>query len=200
MKKNLFVFVAGSGTGKTTLLKKLCEENNFEKLITTTTRNPRVEENEINGVHYFFITKDEFLKKEENGEMIEKNEFNGNLYGLSKGALLNVTSGKTPAVILEAEGAKSAKEKLSKDWNVYAIYIDENLETRISRTLKRGDSGDDIKSRLSLMKNQEEKWKNMLTYDLTTPQGQSIDELVKIVVDFSTQKEACSNRSKIKPR
>jgi hypothetical protein len=50
------------------------------------------------------------------------------------------------------------------------------------------------------MKNQEEKWKNMLTYDLTTPQGQSIDELVKIVVDFSTQKEACSNRSKIKPR
>lgn len=120
--------------------------------------------------------------------MIEKNEFNGNLYGLSKDALANVKPGKIPAVILEAEGAKAAKEKLSKDWNVFAIYIDEKLETRIERTLKRGDSGDDIESRLNLMKNQEEEWKNMLSYDLITPQGQTIDDLVSIVVNFSEKK------------
>ena len=188
MKNSLFILVAGSGTGKTTLLKKLCDENNFEKLVTTTTRNPRKEENEVNGIHYFFISKEEFLEKEKNGEMIEKNEFNGNLYGLSKDALKNISNSKTPTVILEAQGAKAAKEELSKDWNVYAIYIDEKLETRIERTLKRGDSGDDIKSRLDIMKNQEEEWKNMLSYDLITPQGKSIEELVEIVTDFAEKK------------
>lgn len=199
MKKNLFVFVAGSGTGKTTLLKSLCDNNGFEKLVTTTTRSPRLEEGEKEGVHYFFVSKERFLEKEANGEMIEKNEFNGNYYGLSKDALKNVTQGKIPAVILEAEGAKAAKEKLSNEWNVFAIYIDEKLETRIERTLKRGDSGDDIESRLSLMKNQEEEWKNMLSYDLITPQGQSIENLVKIVSDFAKKKEA-QNKSRIKPR
>jgi len=199
MKKNLFVFVAGSGTGKTTLLKKLCDENGFEKLVTTTTRSPRLEEGEKEGVHYFFVSKDKFLEKDKNGEMIEKNQFNGNYYGLSKDALANVTPGKIPAVILEAEGAKAAKEKLAKEWNVFAIYIDEKLETRIERTLKRGDSGDDIESRLKLMKNQEEQWKSMLSYDLITPQGQTIDDLVNIVNEFVKKKEN-QPKNRVKPR
>lgn len=199
-KENLLVIVAGSGTGKTVLLKELCENYNFEKLVTTTTRMPRKNEGEIDGVHYFFVSKEQFLEMDKKGDLIEKNEFNNNFYGLGKNALENIKKEKKPAVILEANGAKNAKEKLSKDWNVIAVYIDENLETRIERTIGRGDSGDNIKSRLNIMKNEEQKWKSMLDYDLITSPGKTTKELAQIINDFFvSQKKEKKIKNRLKP-
>ena len=62
----MVVLSSPSGAGKTTLVKKISLENNFQISISHTTRPPRT--NEINGKDYFFINKDKFevlIKKKE---------------------------------------------------------------------------------------------------------------------------------------
>jgi len=83
MSGTLFVFSAASGAGKTTLINRVMP--NFPNVVysvSATTRNPRP--GEVDGVHYFFKTKEEFKKMIEQNELIEWNEVHGNYYGTPK--------------------------------------------------------------------------------------------------------------------
>ena len=61
MKNRLFVMSAASGAGKTTLKDKVIQKfPDIRYSISATTRAPRA--GEVDGVHYFFKTKEEFLK------------------------------------------------------------------------------------------------------------------------------------------
>ncbi len=83
MKHRLFVMSAPSGAGKTTLKDLVIKEfPDMVYSISATTRAPR--EGEIDGVHYFFKTRDEFRKMIDAGEMVEWNEVHGNFYGTPK--------------------------------------------------------------------------------------------------------------------
>ncbi len=83
MKHALFVISAPSGAGKTTLKDLVIRE--FPDLvysISATTRKPR--EGEIDGVHYFFKTREEFQKMIAENALVEWNEVHGNFYGTPK--------------------------------------------------------------------------------------------------------------------
>jgi len=83
MSGTLFVFSAASGAGKTTLINRVMP--NFPNVVysvSATTRKPRP--GEIDEVHYFFKTKEEFKKMIEQNELIEWNEVHGNYYGTPK--------------------------------------------------------------------------------------------------------------------
>ena len=74
---------AASGAGKTTLKDKVIGEfPDIVYSISATTRKPR--EGEVNGVHYFFKTKEEFEKLIKEDGLIEWNEVHGNYYGTPK--------------------------------------------------------------------------------------------------------------------
>ncbi len=76
----MFVLSAPSGTGKTTMARKLMEiDTHIHWSISVTTRNPRP--GEINGVDYFFVSRDEFKKMVSNNELLEYAEVFGNFYG-----------------------------------------------------------------------------------------------------------------------
>ena len=83
MKKSKFIVLAApSGSGKTTLVNKLLTEVklNLEFSISATSRKPR--KDEINGKNYFFLSKDDFLKKIENNEFLEWEEvYKDTFYG-----------------------------------------------------------------------------------------------------------------------
>ncbi|HAS89536.1 MAG TPA: guanylate kinase [Desulfovibrio sp.] len=82
-KGQVLVLCAPSGTGKSTLVKKLREE--FPQIgfsISCTTREPR--KGEEDGKDYFFLTVDEFNEKLEAGEFAEWAEVHGNFYGTPK--------------------------------------------------------------------------------------------------------------------
>ncbi|MBO7551110.1 MAG: guanylate kinase [Fibrobacter sp.] len=83
MRNKLFVMSAASGAGKTTLKDKVIGEfPDIVYSISATTRKPR--EGEVNGVHYFFKTKEEFEKLIKEDGLIEWNEVHGNYYGTPK--------------------------------------------------------------------------------------------------------------------
>ncbi|MCI5601518.1 MAG: guanylate kinase [Hallerella porci] len=83
MKHKLFVMSAPSGAGKTTLKDLVIREfPDMVYSISATTRAPR--EGEIDGVHYFFKTREEFQQMIAKNEMVEWNEVHGNFYGTPK--------------------------------------------------------------------------------------------------------------------
>ena len=112
---DLFILSAPAGTGKTTLADMLKKE--FTSVLTSisfTTRKPR--EGEVDGVDYNFISREEFLRKIEEGEFLEHVELYGDFYGTSKKWVeeIKATLGAGAWKII-AEGRESGQAGLYRD-------------------------------------------------------------------------------------
>jgi guanylate kinase len=79
----MLILSSPSGAGKTTLTKKIQQKyQNFKISVSHTTRKPRL--NEVEGIDYFFINKEEFEKKIHNDEFFEHAKIFDNFYGTSR--------------------------------------------------------------------------------------------------------------------
>ena len=118
--KNLCIVSAPSGTGKTSLIKKVCSKKNIAVCISETTRNPR--NNEIDGIDYFFIGKDEFQARVKNEDYLEYALVHGNFYGTSINSAIELLK-KNVIVILEIDyqGAEIIKSKLPLSRNIFVL-------------------------------------------------------------------------------
>ena len=108
-KKGLLVVVSGpAGSGKGTVLSDLRSDNAYAYSVSATTRAPRP--GEVDGEHYHFLSREEFTKRIEHGEMLEYTEYCGNLYGTpKKEAERVIDSGKHLLLEIEVQGAKNIK-------------------------------------------------------------------------------------------
>ena len=78
--KNILVVLSGpSGVGKGTVAKIITEKFKMALSVSCTTRNPR--DGEVDGKDYFFITREDFLKKIDEDGFLEYSEHFENLYG-----------------------------------------------------------------------------------------------------------------------
>lgn len=111
-RKGILIVVSGfSGAGKGTLMKKLMETyDNYALSISMTTRQPR--EGETDGKEYFFVTKEEFLKKVSEDGLIEHAVYCENYYGTPKEYVeKQLEAGKDVILEIEIQGALKVKEK-----------------------------------------------------------------------------------------
>lgn len=109
----LIVLSGPSGVGKGTVRKALFESegHNFTYSISMTTRQPR--EGEVDGEDYYFVTREEFEKRIEEGKFLEYAEFVGNYYGTPIDKVeQNIADGKEVVLEIEVEGARQVKEKM----------------------------------------------------------------------------------------
>ena len=89
----MLVLSSPSGGGKTTISKKIQQKyQNFKISVSHTTRKPRP--NEIEGVDYFFVSKEKFIQKVENNEFYEHAKIFDNFYGTSKKSVLELINKK----------------------------------------------------------------------------------------------------------
>lgn len=151
LKKKLFVISGSSGVGKGTVIKGFLEKNpEFGLSISHTTRQKR--EGEVDGVNYFFITKEEFLQGVKNGEFLEWAEFSGNFYGTKKAfveKLLN--EGKDLILEIETQGALQVKEKMPEAVLIFiAPPSYQDLEMRLRN--RQTESEEAIQKRLDFVK------------------------------------------------
>jgi guanylate kinase len=102
----IFVFSAASGAGKTTLLNHLRDAvPNLVYSISATTRPPR--KGEINGVHYFFLSEDEFKRRISKGEFAEWAVVHGNYYGTPRSFIdETIKSGRHIIMDIDVVGKK----------------------------------------------------------------------------------------------
>lgn len=179
-KGKLFVISGSSGVGKGTLLKQLVQRNpELEVSISATTRNPRP--GEVDGVNYFFTSKEDFLKEVENGDFLEWAEFNGNYYGTKQAWVeRNLNKGRNLILEIETKGALQIKEKMPDAVLIFILPPSlEELEHRL-----RGRNTEDevtIQGRLHEVKREIECSKNYDYRIINDDLEKALAELEKLV-------------------
>ena len=117
----MIILSSPSGAGKTTLVKKLSEKNNFEISISHTTRISRP--NEINNKDYFFVDEVEFKRLIKNEEFLEYAKVFNNFYGTTRTPVIDkLTKGKNVLFDIDWQGADQIKNK-KLDYKLITFFI-----------------------------------------------------------------------------
>ena len=135
-KGMMFVLSSPSGAGKTTLTKKLAENNKeFKISISHTTRTPRPNEN--NGKDYHFVNLQEFNDLVDKKSFFEHANIFENYYGTLKEPVLKwLSEGKNVLFDIDWQGTKQLKN--IKDLSLVTIFIlPPNIQTLKERLLNR---------------------------------------------------------------
>ncbi|MFR8172285.1 MAG: guanylate kinase [Marvinbryantia sp.] len=143
----LLVISGFAGTGKGTLVSALLEKyDNYALSVSATTRSPRP--GEVDGVHYFFKTKEEFQEMIRAEELIEYAQYVENFYGTPRAYVeQKLAEGKDVILEIEMQGALKIKEKFPDTLLLFVVPPD--ADTLQKRLTGRGtETLDVIKKRL----------------------------------------------------
>ena len=161
MKKGKFIVISGpSGVGKGTICDRLIKELDAWYSVSMTTRDMR--DGEVDGINYYFISKEEFKKRIDEGKLLEYNIYNDNYYGTPKDKVLEkLEEGKNVFLEIDVNGARNIK-------NIFAdallIYIaPPSIEELRERLINRGT--EDIETINNRLKIAEEELKQIDFYD-----------------------------------
>lgn len=137
-ERGLLIVLSGpSGVGKGTVRKAVfeSEKNDFHYSVSMTTRPKRA--GEVEGVDYYFRSREEFEAMIEAGEMLEYAEYVGNYYGTPL-SYVNRTldEGKDIFLEIEVQGAKQVKEKMPD--GVFIFLTPPDLDELKARIVNRG--------------------------------------------------------------
>lgn len=189
MKKrgSLLVISGPSGAGKSSLIDEIL--NNIDDVyfsISTTTRKRR--ETEVDGVDYYFVSKEDFEEDIKKDLFLEWAMVHGNYYGTSlKPVYKALSNGKLVVFDIDVQGHRSIKEKVSDIMT--SVFVTTPTLSELERRLKkRGtDSSETIKKRVQ---NAIEEIKSINEFDF-----------ILINDDFSRAKESIlsiANAAKLK--
>jgi guanylate kinase len=146
-KGKLFVFAAPSGAGKTTLVHAVVTKHpELRFSISYTTRKPR--RNEADGVDYLFVTRAEFMRLRDQGEMLEFAEVFDNYYATSRRQVeAHLADNRDVVLEIDWQGARQVRESMPECVTIFILPPSvEELERRLRD--RRTDSPEVIERRL----------------------------------------------------
>jgi guanylate kinase len=108
--KHILMAVSGpAGVGKGTIVKTIIDKReDVVESVSCTTRLPR--KGEIDGRHYFFLSKEEFLRRIEEGDFLEYDEHFGNYYGTPRSFVEKTLETKSIILEIDVVGALQVKK------------------------------------------------------------------------------------------
>lgn len=139
---NLFVVSGPSGAGKGTLVARLLEAVPDSWVsVSATTRAPR--QGEVDGISYYFLDREEFLRRAEDDGFLEWAEYAGNCYGTPRASVEQMMAqGKQVILEIDVQGAFQIKEKIPQ---AHLVFIEPpSLEVLEERLRGRGTETDDV--------------------------------------------------------
>ncbi len=140
----LIVVSAPSGAGKSTLCGELLKKHTdrLALSISSTSRKPRGAE--VHGKEYFFLSREEFQKKINEGKFVEWAEVHGNFYGTSRETLENFWSNQRHVLLdIDVQGAESLRQTFGN--RCFTVFIaPPNLGVLEQRLRGRGTESEDV--------------------------------------------------------
>jgi guanylate kinase len=185
---NLFIISAPSGTGKTTILKRIIAlVKGIAFSISHTTRAPRSGEQE--GTDYFFVDRTVFETMRENALFLEWAEVHGNFYGTSRRIIQDLMGQGLDIILdIDVQGALQLREKMG-DEGVFVFVVPPSIQELGKRLAGRGtDSRDAVATRLA---NAQEELKSLELYDyviVNDKVDQAVEVLKSIVIAERSRK------------
>jgi guanylate kinase len=181
-KKGLLIVVSGpSGAGKGTICQALLSrrEDLFVS-ISATTRSPR--SGEVDGINYFFETRDEFENMIENDEFIEYAEVYNNMYGTPKNYVLDkLKQGENCLLEIDIQGALQVKKKYPE--GVYIFILPPSMKELKNRIVGRGsETPESLEKRFSSAY-KEIQFVNQYDYYVINDDVKSATDTMEAIID-----------------
>ena len=155
MTGKLVIFSAPSGSGKTTIVKRLLASDlKLEFSISACTRAPRGDEK--NGVDYYFFSVDDFKTNIKNNEFIEWEEvYNNQFYGTLKSELTRIwNNGNHVAFDIDVAGGINLKKMFGK--NALAVFVKAPSVMELERRLRNRNTDNEESIRKRIEKSEKE--------------------------------------------
>lgn len=143
----LVVISAPSGAGKGSIINGLLERDNKNRWLSVSTTSRPIRKNDIEGVTYNFVTKEEFEQKIKENYFLEYTNYVGNYYGTPKEHIKEkLDNGIDVLLEIEIEGATNIKRLIPEA--VFIFIMPPSMEILIKRLKNRGtDSKEKILER-----------------------------------------------------
>ena len=180
----IIILSSPSGAGKTTLVKKIAEENNFKISISHTTRKPR--SNEKNGEDYYFVSEEEFTNLIKKEEFLEYAKVFENLYGSSKSKVIeNLKNGENVIFDIDWQGTEQIKKK-ELSFKLITFFILPPSKTELFNRLRNRDMKDKniVEKRMKQFNEDINHWKN---YDFVVI-NDDLQKCYSEIIDFINKK------------
>jgi guanylate kinase len=196
-EKGLLIVLSGpSGVGKGTVRKAIFsqQETEFEYSISMTTRKPR--EGEVNGVDYFFKSREEFEELIEQDRLLEYAEFVGNYYGTPVDYVREtLDAGKDVFLEIEVKGARQVREKFPE--GLFIFLMPPSLHELKNRIVTRGTESDDLINNRLLTAREEIEMMDLYDYIVENDQVDLASErIIAIVKAEHCRRERVEHRYK----
>jgi len=157
-EENIMVILSSpSGVGKTTLTKKIQQKyNTFKISVSHTTRSPR--SNEVEGVDYFFVSKEKFKELIKKNQFYEHAKIYENYYGTLKKNVDEIILNNDIIFDIDWQGTKQLSK--FKNLNLIKIYLITNNKKELkSRLIKRNqNTADEIEKRFNSFDEDIKHW------------------------------------------
>ena len=182
MSKGKLIVISGcSGVGKNTVLGIMMKKRvDLAFSVSATTRDPRP--NEVDGVHYYFITKERFEKMIEKGEFLEYDAHNNYYYGTPR--FQAEQKREFAHVLLDIE-PKGAAQVHQADPEATLIFIMPPSMEELERRLRgRGDTSDDqiaLRLERAAWEMEQRHWYDYVV--VNDDAERCADEILKIIAD-----------------
>ena len=199
IKPLMLVLSSPSGAGKTTLSKKIQQsDNSFEISVSHTTRNPRP--NEVDGVDYHFVTKENFQKLLDQGLFYEHAEIFGNFYGTSKSSIKKITNNNHNVLFdIDWQGADKIKKKKLNFKLLTFFILPPSKKVLKERLLNRHKNDSKIVAeRMKQFEKDVKRWKNYEFIVVNDNLSKCYKEIVLKIRLKLSQKKIISDKIKIK--
>ncbi len=199
-KGMMFVLSSPSGAGKTTLAKKLADQNErFEISISYTTRKPRP--NEVNGKDYFFVTREKFEDLINKKNFYEYANIFDNCYGTLKKTVLDLLSHNKDVLFdIDWQGTKQLKK--IKNLSLVTIFIlPPNLKTLKERLLNRhGGMEKLIEKRMQKFNEEVSHWNEYNYVVVNDNLDLCYEKIMKIIISEKKGQKIKQNYSEIEKK
>ena len=184
MRNVLFVISGPSGVGKGTIAKILTDKHNLSLSISCTTRCPRV--GEVDGVSYFFISKEDFKNKISENAFLEYSEHFDNYYGTPKAFVMDKL--KTNDVLLEIDVNGALEVKKSYPEAVLIMITPPSIDELKNRLIGRGtESLEKIENRISRVKYELQKQDEYDYAVVNDNLDDAVNDILKIIQTEKTK-------------
>ena len=154
----MLVIASPSGAGKSSISRAILDkDNNVEMSVSVTTRQRR--SNEVDGVHYHFLSRTEFERQRDGGDLLEWAEVHGNYYGTPRGKVEDLlSSGRDVLFDIDYQGTLQLKEKCLEDMVTVFILPPTIAELHARLNRRAQDSSGVIEQRVKNARIELDHW------------------------------------------